>query len=307
VSFRVNGYLVAELQIARVTPVRQVGFSQLLVDFKGEVHPPQQGWPRPVTLSDIRGRAFLVEDSRELVLGRLEPPTVEPLLVQAPNQQSATLTLALDVTSQQLAFMGAKATEKTLIVYFDLFAVAALPWPTGGSMSVPHSTRLSQTFTAPAWTALLDALSPPFAAPAGWDATLAAYFRLAIETFNAAVPEAALFFIGGAAERLIELTGTGALQPIVNAKKWSDAEKSKKTSDKVAAVIDALVASKKVDQRETDWLNAQATLYRVARNDIGHPQPTPPRVPRNEVETRIRTFDEYKARMDAAVVAALKP
>jgi hypothetical protein len=90
-----------------------------------------------------------------------------------------------------------------------------------------------------------------------------------------------MFFIGGAAEWLIEQTGTTTLAAIVDANKWADAQRSRKTEDKVRAVIEALRKSGKVDASEVNWLEAQATLYRLDRNEIGHPRTSPPQVPRH--------------------------
>lgn len=120
---------------------------------------------------------------------------------------------------------------------------------------------------------------------AAWDETMGAYFRLAVRTYEARVYEAAVFLLGGAAERLLVLVGDKVGHLIPN---WSKKQREAKDRQDVLAKL----------FRERDITAAEAieiigNTARWARNDVGHPKVTPPTVKPVAVLAMITWFPEH--------------
>jgi len=133
-----------------------------------------------------------------------------------------------------------------------------------------------------------------------WDPTLRAYFRLAVQTFERGVGEAALFFVGGAGERLVD-AAIKRVETVAGTRKAPD-----KAGPRVDFLIDVLEKAIKAQQRpiaidELAWLRNELHGLRFQRNDIGHPRETPPDVPRTAVGCRLQMFPELVKRLHATV------
>lgn len=338
-AFLVNDHIFGEATLQNVTATRAASYAQLRVDLILAVNPLPN--VRPVVLRELSGRVLVQGHGMpEAELGRLHPMTLGYVIEARANGQQCPLNLVVDVGQVLLADLATLPGPVRLII--ELYGIAQYsvslpaPAPTPSPLvalasrisgrlatllqgpppptiyreyflSLAHG-RLTRDYDGAGWTSLVTSLRLPMGEDASWDATLTSYYRLAVLTLQAAVPEAALFFIGAAAEWLLEELGRGTLAPIISATKWQNAQKSKKTEDKVKVILETLELStspRKVDMAEREWLRAQATLYRLDRNDVGHPQATPPSTPKHEVEARVRCFPDYVRRMQDAAARAI--
>lgn len=133
------------------------------------------------------------------------------------------------------------------------------------------------------------------------DATMAAYFRFAVQTFEAGVAEAAVFFVGAASERLVEraLDDTKNLTQTPLKGNEKAKEKVEKLFERLASAAKAKVIRLPPD--ELDFLENEIHAMRFGRNDVGHPKPTPPNVPRPLVAARLLGFSDVVTRLEAVV------
>jgi hypothetical protein len=165
--------------------------------------------------------------------------------------------------------------------------------------AIPSAKRLSPEDVRRGW--------PPehvdlarFPQVATWEPTLLTYFRLAVRTHAANVPEAALFFLGGASERLVDLVAEKMTS--LDRGKW---KKCTKVGAKIELLIDTLRGCAKRQQRPellgvADLLGVIGHGYRLGRNDVGHPAAVPPQVSRATVAARLHEFPDYVEQILAA-------
>jgi hypothetical protein len=116
----------------------------------------------------------------------------------------------------------------------------------------------------------------------GLDETLAAYFRMAIRTYEAGVHEAAIFLIGGAYERLVALVG-GSLESMLPPN-WA----RKKLAQQIDDVADLF--RKQGRHSDAELLELAGHSARWSRNEVGHPRDVPPAASPEFVASRLMEF-----------------
>lgn len=134
---------------------------------------------------------------------------------------------------------------------------------------------------------------------ASWDETMGAYFRMAVRTYEAQVYEAAVFLLGGAAERLVALAGERVEHLIPG---WAKKRDARDRLDSLAKLF-----KENGDSSTAEAIEIVGNLARWARNDVGHPKFAPPAVAPSAVLATICWFPGYVGRVLAAVDAITSP
>ncbi len=133
------------------------------------------------------------------------------------------------------------------------------------------------------------------------DEVLAAYFFLAARCFEArTVDDAALFFIGAAAERMLDVVAE-RIGHLIDRKRWLPLKSTEKVETLARILEEAGTAQSKPDLRgDAEVVRTIGHAMRVARNDAGHPREKPPTFSRSMVAARICEFPDYAKRLLAA-------